>query len=75
MNNDIKNVKQMMQKGLFSVAFAKNQENRTEENATKMAAELNGAAGIACFTTKEKEKYWGVLVRADVKNNLTKENK
>ena len=58
----------MQNKELFSVVFAENEEDRTEENAQKIAAETEYAEGIACFADSDGNKYWGVLLRAKEEN-------
>ena len=75
MNNDVGYAKKMMEEGLFSIVFAENQEDRTEEKAAAMAKEIDEAGGIACFANDAGEQYWGVLVnRAELaKKHLTKE--
>lgn len=63
-------------KNLFSVVFAKDKEDRTEEKAEALAKKIDAAEGIACFTRPQTgEKYWGILVglHENVKKDLTKE--
>ena len=76
--NNTEYIKEMIQEGLFSVVFAKKQEDRTEEKAKEYAEKIDGAEGIACFANKDdRKKYWGVLVNSGkiAKSNLTKEKK
>ena len=74
-NKDAAYAKKKMQEGLFSIVFAENKEDRTEEKATKMAAEIDSAEGVACFKSDDGDQYWGVLINSGkiAKKKQTKE--
>ena len=57
-----KYVKTMIENNLFSVVFAEEMADRTEEKSQELVKEIDSAVGIAKFTNEDGGEYWGILI-------------